>query len=53
MLSGHKLAQARTYTGVTRYHLKTRGAGKAQSYGIIDEDMKPRPGKYMFVAMWK
>ncbi len=43
MQSGHKLAQARTYTGVTRYHLKTRGPPK-QSYSVIDEDVKGHPG---------
>jgi len=35
---GVKLAQTRTYTGVTRYHIKTRGVKKQPSLSIIDED---------------
>lgn len=49
MQSGHKLAQARTYTGVTRYHLKTRGGDPKQSYSVIDEDVKGHPGRRVCV----
>jgi hypothetical protein len=52
MHSGHKLAQARTYTGVTRYHLKTRGPPK-QSYSVIDEDVKTHPGACRVYKFYK
>ncbi|KAM3572957.1 hypothetical protein VYU27_005044 [Nannochloropsis oceanica] len=50
MHSGHKLAQARTYTGVTRYHLKTRGPAPHQSYSIIDEDVKDHPEQSIYIT---
>ncbi|TFJ81589.1 hypothetical protein NSK_006840 [Nannochloropsis salina CCMP1776] len=48
--SEHKLAQARTYTGVTRYHLKTRGPVPHQSYSIIDEDVKEHPEQSIYIT---
>lgn len=50
MQSGHKLAQARTYTGVTRYHLKTRGPAPHQSYSIIDDDVKEHPEQSIYIT---
>jgi hypothetical protein len=44
MESGHKLAQSRTVSGVTRYHIKTRGFAKTPSYSVIDEEHVHKSG---------
>jgi hypothetical protein len=35
----------RTYTGVTRYHAKTRGLAKKPSLSVIGDDLIGRPGQ--------
>lgn len=45
MESGHKLAQSRTYSGVTRYHLKTRGFAKTPSYSVIEDEKVQKSGE--------
>lgn len=44
--AGHKLAQTRTVTGVTRYHLKTRGPSERRdSYSVIDPEKAEKPAE--------